>query len=119
MYDSLVQYSEEGFWLLSAVVGLIFIVHGLGKVKNPAGIAQVYGTPKVVGLAHGLVEVLAGVMLIINWHPKTAAVLLGLIMLGAIYYKIFKWKVPFMAMNNTGWEFDLLLLAACIAIVVR
>lgn len=119
MFEQLTQYSETGFWILQAVVGLIFIYHGWPKLKNPSQVASAYGAPAFVGLVHGLVEVLGGIMLIVNWHPKTAAVVLGVIMLGAIYFKIFKWKIPFFSQNVTGWEFDLILLAANIAILVR
>jgi putative oxidoreductase len=119
MFDQLSEYSETGFWILQAVVGLVFIVHGLSKVKSPAGIASAYGAPAFVGLLHGLVEVAGGLMLIFKFHPQTASLVLGLIMLGAIYFKVFKWKTKFMVMNTTGWEFDLVLLAACIAILLR
>lgn len=117
MFETLSQYAEEGFWLLQAVIGLIFIVHSIGKIKNPSGVASVYHAPAFVGLLHGLVELAGGIMLIVNFHPKTVAIVFGLIMLGAIYYKTFKWKSGFMSQTTTGWEFDLLILAACVAII--
>ena len=40
-------------------------------------------------------------------------------MLGAIYFKIFKWKMPFTSQTSTGWEFDLVLLAAGLVILVK
>lgn len=45
-----------------------------------------------------------------------AATLLAIVMLGATYYKVFKWKMKFSMRTSTGWEFDLILLAANIAI---
>ncbi len=62
----------------------------------------------------GLIEFLGGIAMIIGIQIQIIAVLLGIIMLGAIYYKIFKWKMMFSSAN--GWEFDLILLASNIAI---
>ncbi len=46
------------------------------------------------------------------------AVLLIIVMLGAIYHKMFKWNTPFSALDKMGWEFDLVLLAANLAILL-
>jgi len=40
-------------------------------------------------------------------------------MIGAIWMKVTKWHVPFSAMDKIGWEFDLILLAANIVILVN
>ncbi|HYC79680.1 MAG TPA: DoxX family protein [Candidatus Binatia bacterium] len=113
------EFMEYGYWALQVAVGLIFLIHGFAKVKAPGQIASAYGAPSVVGLFHGLVEVAGGVMLILNWYVQFAALILGIIMLGAIYFKVVKWHVPFMAQTATGWEFDLLILAACVAILTK
>lgn len=113
------QYFDNAFWLMQAVVGVIFMVHSMGKIKNPAGIASTYGAPKLVGLLHGLVELVGGLLLIVNYYPQYVAALFALIMLGAIYFKIFKWKSPFFSHTSTGWEFDLILLVACLAILTK
>jgi putative oxidoreductase len=112
----LTWYMAEAFWFLQAVVGVVFLVHGYGKVKSPAGVASAYGMPSYVGLTHGLVEVVGGVLLIADWYAQYVGLIFAVIMLGAIYFKMFKWKVPFMATNNTGWEFDLVLLAASLLV---
>jgi len=39
-------------------------------------------------------------------------------MLGAIKFKIFKWKTPFTSMGQTGWEFDLINLATALTLVI-
>ncbi|MBX4187804.1 MAG: DoxX family protein [Candidatus Doudnabacteria bacterium] len=116
MLDFLNHYADTLFWFLQAVIGVIFIVHSFGKIRNPAGIASAYRAPVFVGLVHGLIEALGGLALVLNFHPKTAALVFSVVMLGAIYFKIFKWKTSFMAMNSTGWEFDLILLASCLVI---
>ncbi len=116
LFQPVIEYSYVGIWLLGAVVGVIFIVHGFPKIKNPKGIASAYHAPAVVGLYHGLIEVLGGAVLILGIHIHGTALVLAIIMVGAIYFKVNKWNVPFTAHDKNGWEFDLLLLAACLAI---
>ena len=60
----------------------------------------------------GIVEGLAGLGLILGVYTQVSALVLSVVMLGAIYMKTMKWKVPFTTMTGTGWEFDLILLAA-------
>lgn len=119
MITELSQYGETGLWILQAVVGVIFIVHGRMKLKSPGQVAAAYGAPAFVGTIHGAVEVMAGMALIANQFVQVAAVVTALIMLGAIFFKIKKWNTPFMAMQGTGWEFDLVLLAASLAILTK
>lgn len=105
------QYLNDAIWFLQAVAGYIFIVHGMPKVKNPAGFASAVGFPKWGGMLQGMVEIVGGVMLILNFYAQLISLIFGLIMIGAIYFKIFKWKVPFKSHGSTGWEFDAILLA--------
>ncbi len=51
-------------------------------------------------------------------NPSGQAVFERINMVGAIGMKMMKWGVPFGAMDKTGWEFDLILLAANIAIIL-
>lgn len=112
-------YAGWGMVALRLAVGAVFIVHGLKKVARPSGIANaVWGGRIVVALLQGLVETFGGLALVAGVLTGWAGLVLAIIMLGALYYKIVKWKVPFMATNGTGWEFDLVLLAGLLAIVV-
>ncbi|OGE84387.1 MAG: hypothetical protein A2846_01220 [Candidatus Doudnabacteria bacterium RIFCSPHIGHO2_01_FULL_49_9] len=119
MFDGLWQYGDTAFWIMQAVIGAIFIVHAVPKLKNPAQVASVYGAPSFVGTFHGALEIAAGVALIVSQFVEIAALVVALIIVGAIYFKIFKWKMPFMAPAATGWEFDLILLAAALVILTR
>ena len=65
----------------------------------------------------GFVELICGIGLIFSdAYAQVSAILLGIVMFGAIYYKIIRWHVPFSAHDKTGWEFDLILLTALVAI---
>jgi len=72
--------------------------------------AQIFGN-KAFPLIIGIFESFSGLFLTLGLFINYASVVLGIVMLGALYYKIVKWKVPFFAMDKTGWEFDLVLLA--------
>lgn len=98
-------YSGWGMWFLRFAVGAVFIYHGWPKMKNMKKFFSIGG-----GL-HGIVEVVAALALIVGWYVREAGLVLAVIMLGAIYMKKFKWKMSFSTMT-TGWEFDLVLLAA-------
>lgn len=76
------------------------------------------GMPAGMIFMLGGVEFLSSVGLAIGIYVQLAAVLLAIVMIGAIYFKMAKWHVSFAAMDKTGWEFDFILLAANIAILL-
>lgn len=109
---------DTALFIVRVAVGIIFIRHGVPKLKNPAGLASAIGMPPYFPLALGAVELLSGLSLIFGFYVPLAALALAAVMVGAIYFKIAKWNVPFFAQNTTGWEFDFILLAACLALLV-
>jgi uncharacterized membrane protein YphA (DoxX/SURF4 family) len=59
-----------------------------------------------------IVEVGGGILMILGALTQLVAVAFAVIMIGAIFLKNTQWKTGFMAQQTTGWEFDLVLLAA-------
>lgn len=108
---------DLGLFVLRLAVVAVFIYHSLPKLKAPAMMGQGMGWPAWKVALLGIVELGSSIGLLTGFYFRWAAALLALVMLGAIYYKIFKWKMKFSMPTNTGWEFDLLLLAANVAIV--
>ncbi len=106
-------FSEFGIWFLQFAVGVIFIYHGWPKLKSKVSALG------IGGFVHGSIEILGGVAMIFGWYVREVALIFIIIMLGAIYFKKFKWGIPFFSMNSTGWEFDFILLAANIFLLVR
>lgn len=108
-----------GLFLLRLAVGVIFIYHAIPKLREPKSMASAIGWNfnQVLGL--GIMEFIGGLSLIGGVGTQFSALVLAVIMTGAIYHKIKKWHVPFMAPNATGWEFDLVLLAANLTIFFR
>lgn len=115
----LTQFTDIGLYILRLVVGLVFIYHAVPKLKNPKGIARMMGKEKMMPMVVilGAVELISAFGLILGILVVLYAKLLSLIMLGAIMMKITKWHFPFSATDKTGWEFELVLLAANIAIL--
>ncbi len=105
--------------VLRIIIGIIFLYHGFLKLKNPKGMAQGMGKPNMVWFVMllGIGEFLSGIALVIGLLTQVAAVILAIIMIGAIAMKTITWKVPFSAMDKMGWEFDLVLLGAAIALM--
>lgn len=118
LFSSLYFYGDFGLLALRLVLAAIFLVHGLPKLKNPAGIAQAIGASSGMGLAVGLAETLGGVSVGLGVFTQLGAAALAVVMLGALYFKINRWQMPFTAMDKMGWEFDLLLLASALLLVV-
>ncbi|MEK9182929.1 MAG: DoxX family protein [Patescibacteria group bacterium] len=117
MFAQLTQYNDIGLFVLRLAVAIIFIYHALPKFKNIKGMAQGMGMPVGAVFLIGAVEFLSAVGLIFGVYTQLAALLLAIVMIGAIGMKTMKWRVPFAAMDKNGWEFDLILLAASLAIL--
>lgn len=106
-----------GLFVLRLAVAAVFIYHGLPKLRAPSKMAQGMGWSAWRVALLGAVEFGSSIGLLAGFHFRWAAALLVIVMLGAIYHKIFKWKMKFSMSGGTGWEFDLILLAANIAII--
>ena len=117
MFEQLMQYNDIGLFIIRLALASIFIYHALPKFKNAKGMAQGIGTSDNMVIILGLVEFIASVGLILGFYVQLSALLLAIVMVGAIWLKTTKWKVPFAAMDKTGWEFDLILLSANIVIL--
>jgi len=111
MYSSL--------FLLRLAVGAIFIYHAVPKLRDPRKMASSMGWSSSQALGLGIVEFISGFALIGGVGVKMASLALIVVMLGAIFHKIKKWHVPFKADNATGWEFDMLLLAANLTLYLK
>ena len=92
------------------VLAVVFLYHGgakLFKKEIPASFRTL-----------GMLEVLGGISVLIGLLTELSSIGFAIIMLGAIYFKIFKWNIPFFSEKSTGWEFDLVLLAMALALLV-
>lgn len=72
---------------------------------------------QVLGL--GIIEFMSALGILGGIATKFFALVLMVVMIGAMYYKIKKWHIPFMGTSSTGWEFDFLLFCASLTIYLR
>ena len=110
-------FADLGLLALRIALGAVFIYHGLPKLRNSGAMAKAMGFPAVAILLLGAVEALGGLASLAGFWTQIAGIGLAVVMLGALYHKLAKWKVPFSAHDKMGWEFDLVLLAGAIALV--
>ena len=106
-----------GLLILRVFLGIIFVYHGMPKLMMSGKMAKGMGWSSGSVVLLGLVEFLSGLALVLGLYAEIGALLVGIIMLGALWHKMFKWNIPFFAMDKTGWEFDLILLGAAISIL--
>ena len=100
---------------LRAAVGVIFIVHGSGKF-NPGflGFMEMLGLPPEMQIPIALAETVPGILLLIGVFTRLSASLISIVMLGAIFYV----KQSGSLSGERGFEFDLILLAACLVVMI-
>lgn len=113
-----ILYPDIGVLLLRFAVGAVFLYHAWPKLKAPAEMAKGMGWPSWGPMVLGGVEMLGALSVILGVYTQLGALALAIVMAGATYHKVAKWKVPFSAMDKMGWEFDLILLAANLAILL-
>ena len=113
------QFSDISFLVLRLIIAAIFIYHAMPKLKGAKMMSQAMGMPAGMILMLGGIEFLSSLGMILGVYVQIAAFLLVMVMIGAIYFKTAKWHIPFGAMDKTGWEFDLILLAANIILLVN
>ena len=103
------------FMGLRSAIGVIFIVHGIGKF-NPGftNFLSNMGLPPEMQIPIALAELVPGILLIVGVFSRLSASLLSIIMLGAIFHV----KGVQSLTGDGGIEIDLILLASSIVIMI-
>ena len=103
------------FMGLRSTVGVIFILHGMQKF-NPgfANALPNMGLPPEMQIPIALAEVVPGILLIIGVLSRFSGALLAIIMIGATFHV----KGATSITGDRGVEFDLILLAASLVIMI-
>ena len=106
---------DIAFWGLRATIGAIFIVHGSGKFgPGFVGFLTGLGLPAELQFPIALAETIGGILLIVGVLSRISASVLSIVMLGAIFHV----KGASNFSGDGAYEYDLLLLAACLVIIV-
>jgi putative oxidoreductase len=104
-------------WGIRASIGAIFIFHSIKKFDPSWGEwLSSMGLPAELQLPIALAEFLGGIFLIAGVLTRISGGIIAIILFGAIF-KI-KGLDKFSGGTFTGWEFDLVMLAAVLALIV-
>jgi uncharacterized membrane protein YphA (DoxX/SURF4 family) len=101
--------------VLRVVVGIVFIAHGWDKWQNLSGTTGFFasvGLPVFLVYVVALIELLGGLAILLGVKTRLAGYLLAVVMAGAIL--LVKGKMGFLG----GYEYDLTLLAAALALAM-
>ena len=107
--STLFIYSDLGVLAMRLAIGVVFLYHAKPKLKK-------MGT--FMGFV-GLIELVGGISVALGIYTQLGALLLIVIMIGAIYKKTQEWHIPFSSHEKMGWEFDLVLLGSCLALLTN
>ena len=103
-------------WGIRASIGAIFIIHSLKKF-DPSWQEWLMsiGMPPEMQLPIALAEFIGGILMIIGALTRVTGSVFAVILLGAIFH--IRWENGFFV-SQGGWEWDLVMLAAVLAIIV-
>ena len=103
-------------WGLRASIGVIFLVHSLKKF-DPSWqewLVEI-GMPPEMQLPIALAEFIGGILLLVGVLTRITGAVFAVILLGAIFH--IRWENGFFV-SQGGWEWDLVMLAAVLSIIV-
>lgn len=103
-------------WGIRASIGAIFIVHSLKKF-DPSWQEWLMsiGIPPEMQLPIALAEFIGGILLVVGVLTRVTGSIFAVILLGAIFH--IRWENGFFV-SQGGWEWDLVMLAAVLLIIV-
>lgn len=116
MFPLLSRFTDASLLLLRLMVGLVFVTSGYSHVKNPEARAKSIEMSKGFTIFLGMAEVAGGLGVAAGVLTQVAATGLILIMLGAIYKKIFAWHTGFWGEKSSGWHYDLMFILMLVVI---
>jgi len=117
MFPQLLAFADVGLLLLRLMVALVFATSGWSHLSKPDERSKSIGMSKGFTIFLGAVEVAGGLGVAFGVLTQLAAIGLILVMLGAIYKKIFVWHTGFWGEKASGWHYDLLFVVMNLVIV--
>jgi putative oxidoreductase len=117
MFPQLTRFADFGILLLRSMVGVVFIASGWNHLKDPEARSKSIGLSKNLTILVGVGEVLGSLGVMFGVLTQLAALGLILIMLGAIYKKIFVWHTGFWGEKTYGWHYDLMFIVMNLVII--
>ena len=109
MFSQLAQFTDLSLLLLRLMVGAVFMTSGWSHVRDQKERAKSIGMSPSFTAFLGVAEIAGGLGVVFCVLTQPAASGLILIMMGAIYKKIFVWHTGFWGDKASGWHYDLML----------
>lgn len=123
---SLANLSQYAHWLLRIAIASVFIYHGVPKLLNLVGTADMLGMPVFIIVLVALAEIAGGVLVLLggylkSWSTKLGVVLIIPVLIGAILMVHWgQWSfVPSETHPMGGMEFQVTLLMISIYLLVK
>jgi putative oxidoreductase len=111
------ESANWSLFLLRVMVALVFGTSGFNHLKDPRERAKSIGMSVSFTIFLGAGEMAGALGVLVGVLTQWAAIGLILIMLGAIYKKIVKWKTGFWGEKSMGWHYDLMLVVMNLVIL--
>jgi putative oxidoreductase len=110
-------YADWSLLFLRLVVALVFGTSGYSHLTKPKERAASIEMSVPFTIFLGAAELAGAIALVAGFMAQWVALGLILIMLGAIYMKVVKWKTGFWGEKSMGWHYEVLLNAMNLVIV--
>ena len=117
MFPQLLRFSDVALLCLRLIVAAVFFESGRRHAGDPVGRAASIGLSPRVTRVLGLAEMAAALSVALGVFTQVGALILMLVMLGAIQKKVFVWHIGFWGDNTYGWHYDLTFLIANLVIL--
>jgi putative oxidoreductase len=115
-FTFLSQFTDLALLFMRLLLGWVFVWSGWSHARDPVTRGKSIGISPGITRLLGLAELSGGLGVALGVLPQIAALVLILVMLGAIQKKIFVWHSGFWGKSNDGWHYDLLFVAMCLVI---
>ena len=102
--------------ILRIGLGILFILHGWPKIKNPTGMKGMVGT--LPSILSAIAEFLGGLGVLFGLLTQIAALGIFFNMLVALYFHKFKWNDVFIGKEKFGYEYPFILCLVALALVL-
>lgn len=117
MLFTLSQYTDFSLLLLRLIIAIVFITSGWDHASKPAVQGKDLGLPAMVTFSLGVWEIFGALSVLLGIYGQIGALMLIIIMFGAIYKRIFVWKMKFFQNTTDGWHYDVIFLIANLVVL--
>ena len=118
LFPELSRFTDVALLLLRVMVGIVFITSGWNHLRDPEARSKDIEQSKGTTIFLGAAELAGGLGVMLGLLTQLAAIGLILIMLGAIWKKIFVWHTGFWGESGTnGWSYETMLVVMNLVIV--